>query len=152
MEITFSVPSTAGIAKKLQRKLRQMLRATEVEVGFFARDVHPEAHMPVAQVAYLNEVGDPGAGRPPRPFFRYAVAEYSSQWGEAFGAGMKATGLDTRAAFTGLGELMKSQLQAVILTWSEPPNSPATIRRKGGINDPLKETWFMIEHVRYKVS
>lgn len=141
------------------RKMRENLaEAKEVEVGFFPEDIHPKNHIPVAAVAAMNEYGDPAnefeghsAPIPPRPFFRYAIAINRPQWNSAFAASMRAVGYHSQAALDGMGALIQGQVRTSIETWSSPMNSPTTVHLKG-FNDPLMETGFLVDHVRYKVQ
>lgn len=155
-----SVVVTGG--NKLKAHLRQMRlnlsEAQELEVGFFPEDVHPKNHIPVASVAFANEYGDPtnefeghAAPIPPRPFFRYAIAINQPQWNGAFLAGLKAVGYHSLPALEGLGALIQGQVRTSIALFSTPMNSKITIELKG-FNDPLMETGYMLDHVKYKVA
>lgn len=142
-----------SLEKALLKRYKRLLSAKDVEVGFFPEHTHPEAGVPVAQVAAWQEWGTPNAPypSPPRPFFRYTIANYSAEWGEILRVSLKASDYDAKAALTALGQLAVQRLQGVIKAWSEPPNTPATARAKG-FNDPLIETQYMLRHVTYKVN
>lgn len=144
-----------GAGKSLERKLleryRALTSASEVEIGFFPEHVHPESGVPVAQVAWWNEVGNTSQNRPPRPFFKYSVATFSMEWADVIRVSLKATGYDAKAALTAVGQLAALRIQSVIKSWSEPPNAKATVRSKG-FNDPLVDTGYMLHHVTYKVN
>lgn len=141
------------------RKMRANLtEAQSVEVGFFPEDIHPKNNVPVAAVAFANEYGDPTnefeghpAPIPPRPFFRYAIAANQPKWNDAFAASLRAVGYHSAPALDGMGALIQMQVRASIEMWSSPMNSPVTIALKG-FNDPLMETGYMLDHVKYKVQ
>lgn len=141
----------------------QMMRANlreaqSVEVGFFPEDVHPKGNWPVAAVAYMNEKGVPEntlfgrpAPIPPRPFFAYAVATNQPQWNAAFASSLKAVGYHALPALDGMGALIQTQVKNSLESWSAPMNASFTIAMKG-FNNPLIETGYMLDHVKYKVQ
>lgn len=148
--------------EKLKAHLAKMranlAEARSVEIGFFREDVHPKNGLPVATVAYINEKGDPtntfeghAAPIPPRPFFAHAIAVNQPQWNEAFASALKAVGYHSKPALDGMGALIQMQVKNSIETWVAPMNSTLTIKMKG-FNDPLVETGFMLDHVKYKVQ
>lgn len=139
--------------------MRANLREAEsVEIGFFPEDIHPKNGLPVATVAYLNEKGDPAnqfEGRaapiPPRPFVAYTIALNQPQWNASFASALKAVDYHTQPALAGMGALIQMQMKNSIETWMSPMNSPLTIKLKG-FNNPLIETGYMLDHVKYKVQ
>lgn len=150
MRVTFDFSQAKkSLEQKLLERYKALTSATDVDVGFFPEHIHPEAKVPVAQVAAWSEFG---TGRsPPRPFMRFSVMHFSSEWADIIRVSLKATNYDAKAALTAAGQLASMRIQAVIKAWSEPPNAPATIRKKG-FNDPLIETQYMMRHVTYKVN
>lgn len=147
---------------KLKAHLRKMrthlTEAQFVEIGFFPEDIHPKNGLPVAAVAYANEVGDPlntfegrPAPIPPRPFMRHTIAVNQPDWNEAFHAALKAVDFHSLPALQGFGELVQMQIKNSIETWSAPMNSPTTVKLKG-FNNPLIETGYMLDHVKVKVQ
>lgn len=139
--------------------MRANLReAKSVEIGFFPEDIHPKNGIPVAHVAYMNEMGVPEnelngypAPIPPRPFMRYTIATCQPQWNAAFTSSMKAVKYHALPALDGMGALIQMQIRNSIEGWTAPMNAPFTIKMKDG-NDPLVETGFMVDHVKYKVQ
>nr|WP_174506081.1 hypothetical protein [Acinetobacter sp. Marseille-Q1620] len=75
---------------------------------------------------------------PPRPFFRKTIAEYHCGWIKSIGQLIQQNG-DVKKSMLLLGEQVKGDLTETILTFTDPPNAPATIARKG-FNAPLRET------------
>lgn len=149
------VRTTTTGGSKLKSHLRRMNKklseAKSVSVGFFSEDIHPDAHVPVAQVMYWNEYGVPELNIPARPAFRATVALYHGTWNPAFQAGLKAANYSADAALSGLGALITKELKGMIRGWREPPNAASTVARKG-FNNPLIETRYMVNHVKYKVA
>lgn len=152
------VTGGAKLKAHLAKMRANLAEAKSVEVGFFPEDIHPKNNIPVAAVAYDNEYGVPDneleghpAPIPARPFFRYAIATNQPQWNEAFAASMKAVKYHAAPALDGMGALIQMQVKNSIETWTSPMNSQFTIRMKDG-NDPLVETGFMVDHVKYKVK
>ena len=55
------------------------------------------------------------------------------------------------AAMRSLGEVITGDVKAAIAAWTTPPNSPATIVRKGG-NTPLRDTGSLLKSITYRVD
>lgn len=154
MKVTVStVDAKRSLVKKLRERYKALLSAKDVDVGFFPQHIHPEAGVPVATVAAWNEFGANGVHPvPPRPFMRYSVENFSAEWADIIKLSLKATKYDSKAALTAVGQLAVMRIQAVIKAWSAPPNAPSTVRSKGGRNDPLVDTSYMLRHVTYRVN
>jgi len=157
MSSGFEVSGGSKAAAFLRELRLNLDEADSVDIGFFPEDIHPKNNIPVASVAYMNEMGDPlntfeghSAPIPPRPFMRQTIAENVDQWGQAFYSGLKAVQYHSDPALKGLGSLIQMQIRNSIFNWSSPMNSPLTIKLKG-FNDPLVETGFMADHVKVKV-
>lgn len=146
--------STTG-GNKLRAHFRHMranmAEAKSVEIGFFPEDIHPKNHIPVAAVAFANEYGVPEQNIPARPFMRSAIAINQPQWNVAFNSALKAVQYHAMPAMEGMGALIQMQIRNSIETWTSPMNAPFTIAMKG-FNDPLMETGYMLDHVKYKVQ
>lgn len=158
MSSSFEISGGDKAAHFLKELRLNLTEASSVEIGFFPEDIHPKNNIPVATVAYTNEVGDPLntfeghlAPIPPRPFMRETEAEHSEEWGKAFYSGLKAVKYHSDPALKGLGNLIQMQIRNSIFNWTSPMNSPTTIRLKG-FNDPLVETGFMADSVKVKVQ
>lgn len=149
MRVSTEITGKPQLVKALDRRLKDATDANYVEIGFFPEQMHPEAGMPLAQVATLQEYGT--STIPPRPFMRYTAANESRGWGEEFAAGFKAVGHKMKPALKGVGKLVKMQVQRNIRAWSAPPNAASTVRKKG-FNNPLIETRYMHNNVKYKVG
>jgi hypothetical protein len=153
MRLTATVTGKAALKRALDRRLKDATEANYVEIGFFPEQNHPEAGVPLAQVAAWQEFGTPEAPypAPARPFMRYTAANDSRGWAEEFAAGFKAVGHKAKPALKGMGKLIKMQMQNNIRAWSDPPNAESTIRTKGR-NNPLIDTRYMHNRVKYKVG
>ena len=158
MSSGFEVSGGDNAAHFLKELRLNLTEASSVEIGFFPEDIHPKNNIPVASVAYMNEMGDPlntfeghPAPIPPRPFMRQTEAENVKQWGQAFYSGLKAVKYHSAPALDGLGSLIQMQIRNSIFNWSSPMNSPVTVKLKG-FNDPLVETGFMADSVKVKVQ
>lgn len=143
---------------KLEKALREIATRigdgdVSVKVGFLSGATYPgtpEAPgLPVAQVAFWNEFGT--TKQPPRPFFRSALAKGSPTWGERFGAALKATNYNTKAALGIMGEVIKGEVVQSIVDTNTPPLAASTIKRKG-FAKPLIDTGVMQRSVDYVVE
>lgn len=79
---------------------------------------------------------------PPRPFFRSMIEKNKAGWSLAFGNLMNMNNNDVAKVFALMGEGIKGQLTQSIVEFSDPPNAPSTVRRKG-FNKPLIDTGTM---------
>ena len=126
----------------------------DVKVGFFSSARYPDGR-PVAQVALSHEFGvrdqDGRISTPERPFFRLALREAE----EPLTAYLKkAIGADlvlTKPVASGAGAMLKGAIQQSIVKLRDPPNTPATIKRKGSSN-PLIDTGTMRLAVSWEVE
>jgi hypothetical protein len=137
----------------LASKLAKIIKSTEghprVSVGFLRDATYPDGTS-VAMVATVQEFGG-GNNIPPRPYFRFMVAEKSGSWPDAVAANLKATDYDGHKTLDRMGQGIKGQLQQSIKDTNDPPLAPATIKRKG-FDKPLIDTGVMINSVDYRIE
>jgi hypothetical protein len=122
-------------AKRYLEAIQQAVGgASGVRVGFLENATYPvtgtQAALHVAQVAFWNEFGAPGAGVPARPFFRGMIGNKLGDWGDRFGSHLKAADFDAPTAFEAMGTEIKDDLTNAIATWPGD-NAPSTIAKKG---------------------
>lgn len=121
-----------------------------LRVGFFESATYANADgesLPVAQVAAWNEFGTESI--PPRPFFRTTIRENKKNWVNSAAKLSKEHGTDKALAL--VGEHIKGQLTESITSWTEPPNAPATVKKKG-FDAPLRDTMTMARSIGVEVS
>ena len=118
-----------------------------VDVGFLEGATYPDG-TPVASVAYWDEYGASG---PPRPFFRGMIASESPSWGTKVAHLAQATHNDGPKVLALMGEDIEGALKQSITSFTDPPNAPSTIKRKG-FNKPLIDTSHMVNSTGYKVE
>ncbi len=118
----------------------QELAGQTVLVGF-PEDTgnYDDDQISIVEVAAKNEFG---IGNPKRPFLRLGVdaaeddlIEYSIDAASM----VMDNKIDVNGALDGIGEIAKSSVQQYITDLKSPPNSKATIKRKGSSN-PLIDT------------
>lgn len=140
---------------KLMARLQAISGKTDglptVSVGFLKGATYPLTGIGVAEVAGVNEFGNPANNQPPRPFFRRMVAEKKSTWGNAVALQLKETDYDIPKTLDRVGQGIKSQLQESIRNLTDPPLSPVTVKRKG-FAKPLVDTGQMLNSVDYRVD
>ncbi|ATJ91544.1 hypothetical protein HK16_05810 [Acetobacter senegalensis] len=88
---------------------------------------------------------------PPRPFFRGAIAKNKDEWGKVLGISLKRSGYSAATALATVGQKMVEDIQGSIIDFSDPPNSPSTVRKKG-YNNPLLHTRVMLRAVDAEVD
>jgi hypothetical protein len=151
--ITANVQGGSALARHLRDIEKRLGRGAHVRVGFLENATYPSlkeggASLHVAQVAFWNNFGT--SRTPARPFFSDMVERKSPRWGVSLGNILRKTNYDAERSLALMGEGIKGQLQKSINDWSEPPNSPRTVARKG-FNKPLIDTALMLRSVDYQV-
>ena len=86
---------------------------------------------------------------PARSFFRKTVRTHKGEWIKALPGLVSQHG--TVKGLELVGEAMKGNLVESIMTWTDPPNSKATIARKGK-DAPLRDTMQMSRSIGVEVS
>lgn len=139
---------------KLMARLEVIAAKTDglptVSVGFLKDASYPNGES-VAEIAGVNEFGNPANNQPPRPFFRRMVADKKSTWGSAVALQLAETDYDIPKTLDRMGQGIKSQLQMSIRNLIDPPLSPVTVARKG-FSKPLIESSHMLNSVDYRVD
>lgn len=137
---------------KYLRDLANRLDDNEVlRAGFLEGATYPDG-TPVATVAAANEFGDPAANRPPRQFFRDAIAANGKRWAKGLGKLIHA-GNSVENALMLTGEVVRGDIQDSIRKFTSPPLSPNTRKKsaKAGFDKPLIDTTQMINSADYEV-
>ena len=115
-----------------------------IEVGFFPEDRYVEEDIPVAQVAYWNDMGTTTPPRTPeRPFFRQSAIKLEQYWKDI-------------TDYTDESALLSFERKAIYtIRWQAivdgvwQPNAPRTIVEKGHAK-PLIDTKRMFNSVKTK--
>jgi hypothetical protein len=118
-----------------------------VRVGVLEDATYPDGTS-VAQVAFWNEYGTSRAD--PRPFFRYTVNENRKNWVLSTKNLMKLH-KDPKQVMGLMGEHIKGQIVQSIVSWSDPPNAPYTIAKKG-FNKPLIDSGQMSRSISWELN
>lgn len=154
---TRTVEITGGdkLKKTLDAIAHKLGHGSVVSVGFLSDAKYAaSAKKPglnVAMNAFWQEFGT--SNIPSRPFFRNMIAKESPKWGRALGLNLRNNQYNPENALTAMGHGIKDALQVSILQTNEPPNSPATIRKKKHKNNkPLVDTGWMLGHVDFVVE
>lgn len=152
---------------KMDRVLKKMEKglngAQGVTVGFLADKQYPKAYgtrvehritperttTSVAQVAFWDEFGNKRI--PARPYFRTMIEEKSPSWGDSMAYLARVHGYDGKKIMTNMGIGIQAQLVASIRNWTDPANSPVTVKIKG-FNKPLVDEGILQNSVEYRVT
>lgn len=118
-----------------------------VRVGVLEDATYPDGTN-VAQVAFWNEYGT--ATTPSRPFFRYTVNENRKNWVLSVKNLMKMHN-DPQKVMGLMGEHIKGQIVQSIVTWSDPPNAPYTVAKKG-FQKPLIDSGQMSRSISWELG
>lgn len=123
------------------------------QVGF-PKGKNYEDGTSVAYVAAIQEFGAPAVNIPPRPFIRPTVKSQKENWIKTIKGGIPEVVLGKKTAFDVLdlvGIQASADIQTTISSIYSPPNSPATIKRKGSAK-PLIDTGLMLASVTNGVN
>jgi len=140
---------------RVSRRLRELAERLDtgeiLRAGFLEGATYPDGTS-VPLVAAANEFGDPAMNRPPRPFFRDAIAANGKRWAKGLGKLIHA-GNSTERALALTGEVVRADIQDSIRKFTSPPLSPRTRKKsaKAGFDKPLIDTAHMINSVDYEV-
>lgn len=147
----------AGEIEVFLNKVAKSLESKQVKVGFIDGATYPDGTS-VAMVAATNEYGNPGNNQPPRPFFRNAISEHSTEWADGVTRGIRA-GVPVDAVLEVVGAQIQGDVVQSIASLMEPVLSEATlhIRRNRKVmptksTKPLVDTRVMIDDVSYEVG
>ena len=136
---------------KLLPGLADMQGRVGLAVGIMADATNSETGEKIAGYAADNEYGNAGKDIPPRPFLRSTFDRYQKAYAGALAEEL-GDGMPPEIALRRLGEVMVGDVKSAISTWKKPPNSAATIARKGGRNTPLRDTGSMLKSITYRVD
>jgi hypothetical protein len=116
-----------------------------LRVGFLENARYPDGKS-VAMIAAIQDFGAPGAGIPPRPFFRNMVAAKKGEWPAAIAGLLKANDYDAVKALGLAGEAIGGQLRQSIINTNSPALAASTLRKRGvatgTVYDPKKPETF----------
>lgn len=118
-----------------------------VRVGVLENATYPDG-TPVAMVAFWNEYGTKTS--PVRAFFRTTVSDQKKNWVLSVQNLMKMHD-DPKKVMGLMGEHMRGQIVQSINTWTDPPNAPYTVARKG-FNKPLVDQGIMMRSISFEVN
>lgn len=132
----------------LDQALNRLVSSNDqyVKAGVMAGSKYPDGTS-VATVAYKNEYG--WKNIPSRAFIRTTVREQKSAWVELTKKGIKA-GYTLEHTLNLIGASMQTEIQYSIMTFTNPPNAPATIAIKG-YDAPLRQSLLLHDSIKYEV-
>jgi hypothetical protein len=88
---------------------------------------------------------------PSRPFFRTMIKTESPHWGSDLAKILKKNEFDTVRSLALMGVSIENALVKSIRNWSDPPNAPSTVAKKG-FNKPLISSGTMMRAVSSEVE
>lgn len=147
-DLSLTLTGGGALEKKLAEIAGRLGSGGNVKVGFLEGATYPDGTS-VPTVAFFNEFGT--SKSPPRPFFRRMIAAKSPGWGNSMAKAAQATGYDSARTLAIMGEGIKDQLVASIVSLTSPPLKPSTVQRKG-FDKPLIDTGVMQRAPAYVVE
>lgn len=142
---------------KLEAALERYLKGANktMRAGILEGSAYPDG-TPTAMVAFWNEYGtshnDNGKVNvtPPRSFMRTTAQAKGKRWSNVVGATVQRNGGDFEAALRLAGEAAMTDIKRTIATFTDPPNKPSTVAKKGQ-NQVLRDTKHMMNSVAYDI-
>lgn len=129
----------------------QSLKKGGAEAGILTGSGTGEGGASLAEIAIWNELGTQRI--PARPFIGSTADEKRREWAEIVARINRlvlAGKIDSATASEILGQQMQADIQQKIIDLRSPPNSEATIAKKGSDN-PLIDTGAMKDAVKYEI-
>ena len=123
------------------------------QIGF-PSGINYEDGTSVAYVAAIQEFGAPAVNIPPRPFIQPTVKAKKDYWAKIIEKQIPKVVFGKMTAFDVLdlvGITAAADIQTKISSIYSPPNSPATIMKKGS-SKPLIDTGLMLASVQNAVN
>lgn len=139
----------AALARYLDGATRTM------RAGILEGSTYPDG-TPTALVAFWDEYGTQRQvnGKtvtiPPRPFMRQTATAKAARWAKIVGVTLQRNGGDFEAALRLAGEAAMTDIKQTIATFTDPPNKPSTIAKKGH-DQVLRDSKHMMNSVAYDV-
>ena len=136
MEFEFKLDVDTTKLKALQRDIK-VLNKRHIRYGWLKNKMHPNAQVPIAQVANLQEFGVPAtednAAIPARPYFRQAINKvrygYYNDIKYIFIATLEGRDVDSHLNF--LAENLRTAYGNSIASQNHKPLAPYTVKLKG---------------------
>lgn len=136
-----------------------------VKVGWFPSSKYPKGGPYVAEVALVQEMGNPLKHIPPRPFIRPTIRNQKNVWQEILTKKLKMAldqGIPAIDALKLVGDKAAGDVRETISKIYTPPLSPKTIAARvrkyknqktiGNLYKPLVETGYMLATCSSEVS
>ena len=136
MEFEFKLDVDTTKLKALQRDIK-VLNKRHIRYGWLKNKMHPNAQVPIAQVANLQEFGipatDDNAAIPARPYFRQAINKvrygYCNDIKYIFIATLEGRDVDSHLNF--LAENLRTAYGNSIASQNHKALAPYTVKLKG---------------------
>lgn len=138
----------------LDKIAKNLGTAKAVEAGYLGGTTENGVSLPM--IAAIQEYGTTQAGKnhsvtiPARPFMRATVVEKQGEWPSELAKALRDNNLNAGKALAAMGEKIATQIEASARNWTDPPNAPATIKKKG-FNDPLVGAGDLLDKADYRV-
>lgn len=152
--------STKNLEKVIQKAIKE-IKAKKLAVGWSEKARYPNGDS-VAEVAAVQEFGNPSKRIPPRPFMRPAIANNKIKWKttmQKFYKNVVTGKTNLSTAFESVGLMVAGDIRVAITEVQTPKLAPSTIkarlrgRKHGGMIDkPLIDTGVMLNSITSEVQ
>lgn len=157
------IKQVPGAGRQKLEILLKELKNAEVRVGWFDTAEYPDGTK-VAQVAVVQEYGDPEHKIPPRPFMRPTIRTKQSEWKAAFdilAQKIAKNEITMAQALEQMGGKAAGDVRKKISTIWSPPLADSTIEARkrqranktkvGNLNKPLVDQKYLINTLTHVV-
>jgi hypothetical protein len=147
-------PNSGELEKLLKRASKVAKGMNRVQVGLpSGANAYPDGTS-VIMVGATHEFGVPESGIPERSFLRSTVRvgrkKYKAFW-RSFGAAVAKGDETPESVLNKLGLLVAGDVQLTITQMQSPPNTAATIKRKGS-SSPLEDDGHLKQSITHEVT
>lgn len=138
----------------LDKIAKNLGTAKAVEAGYLGGTTENGASLPM--IAAIQEYGTTQAGKnhsvtiPARPFMRTTAAEKQNVWCANLAQSLKNNDCNAQKSLAEVGEIMIGDIEMAVRDWADPPNAPATVKKKG-FNKPLVDKGDLLKKADFNV-
>lgn len=143
MDINIDTKELEGL---IDKTIEELKKAKGVKVGYIDGQSYPNG-LEIRKNALIQEFGNEII--PPRPFIRKAIDTDTDKWKTFFTDNLKKE-ISVKKIVGLTGQVIKNSLVESIDNMVDPPNAPATIRKKKS-SHPLIDTGTMKNSIQTEV-
>jgi hypothetical protein len=143
-----------NVAMKYLKDIAKQVKNQSVKVGIPKEAVRTDTGESLAMIGMVHEFGSDARNIPERSFLRANLNQNKKEYNDLLAklsTKVTANQIDTKSALSIVGNKVMNDTKNYITNLKAPPNSQATIDKKGSSN-PLFDTGELRRSIIYKVN